>query len=83
MDSIPLIAYVAAAGTYGAFFVTRRLAIGRLASTVPAAGARSRADKWSDLRASTGSGRDERDDPRSPKSDVDRTPDAGRGMPDV
>jgi ABC-type transport system involved in cytochrome c biogenesis permease subunit len=39
MNSIPLILYVAAAGAYGAFFVNRRPASGRLASAALAAGA--------------------------------------------
>lgn len=39
MNTIPLIAYVAAAGLYAAFFVTGRASIGRVASTVLAGGA--------------------------------------------
>ncbi len=39
MNSIPLIAYVAAAGLYGYFFVSRRVSAGRLATTVLALGA--------------------------------------------
>ncbi len=39
MNSIPLIAYVAAAVAYGTFFVTRRPGLGRLATTLLAGGA--------------------------------------------
>jgi ABC-type transport system involved in cytochrome c biogenesis permease subunit len=39
MNSIPLVAYAIAAGAYGVFFATGRTAVGRLASTVLAAGA--------------------------------------------
>ncbi len=39
MNIIPLLLYVAAAASYGAFFVTRRVGIGRLSTTLLAAGA--------------------------------------------
>ncbi len=39
MNSIPLILYVAAAGAYGAYFVAGRVTVGRVATTLLAAGA--------------------------------------------
>ncbi len=39
INAVPLIVYVAAAATYGAYFMTARVAVGRLATTILAGGA--------------------------------------------